>query len=114
MKKALITAITGQDGSYFAEFLLSEGYEVHGIIRRASTFNTSRIDHIYVDSHNPEHDFFSIMEIFPTLSKFLNLPLFLSKRRIYGMAIERRPMPPMAWPRKCFWYRPSLLPTGWF
>lgn len=49
MKRALITGITGQDGSYLAEFLLSKGYEVHGIIRRASTFNTSRIDHIYVD-----------------------------------------------------------------
>jgi len=51
MKKALVTGITGQDGSYLAEFLLSKGYEVHGIIRRASTFNTSRIDHIYVDPH---------------------------------------------------------------
>jgi len=51
MKKALITGITGQDGSYLAEYLLSLGYEVHGIIRRASTFNTSRIDHIYVDPH---------------------------------------------------------------
>ena len=51
IKKALITGITGQDGSYLAEFLLSLGYEVHGIIRRASTFNTSRIDHIYVDPH---------------------------------------------------------------
>lgn len=53
MKKALITGITGQDGSYLAEFLLSKCYEVHGIIRRASTFNTSRIDHIYVDPHDP-------------------------------------------------------------
>lgn len=51
MKKALITGITGQDGSYLAEFLLSKDYEVHGIIRRASTFNTSRIDHIFVDPH---------------------------------------------------------------
>ena len=51
MKKALITGITGQDGSYLAEFLLSKGYEVHGIIRRASTFNTERIDHIYRDVH---------------------------------------------------------------
>jgi GDPmannose 4,6-dehydratase len=50
-KKALITGITGQDGSYLAEFLLSKEYEVHGIIRRASTFNTSRIDHIYADPH---------------------------------------------------------------
>jgi GDPmannose 4,6-dehydratase len=53
MKKALITGITGQDGSYLAEFLLSKGYEVHGMIRRASTFNTQRIDHIYKDPHNP-------------------------------------------------------------
>jgi GDPmannose 4,6-dehydratase len=53
MKTALITGITGQDGSYLAEFLLSKGYEVHGIIRRSSTFNTSRIDHIYVDPHDP-------------------------------------------------------------
>lgn len=51
MKKALITGITGQDGSYLAEFLLSKGYEVHGIIRRSSTFNTHRIDHIYHDTH---------------------------------------------------------------
>jgi len=54
MKKALITGITGQDGSYLAEFLLSKGYEVHGLIRRASTFNTQRIDHIYIDPHMPE------------------------------------------------------------
>lgn len=53
MKRALITGITGQDGSYLAEFLLSKGYEVHGLIRRASTFNTQRIDHIYVDPHTP-------------------------------------------------------------
>jgi GDPmannose 4,6-dehydratase len=53
MKKALVTGITGQDGSYLAELLLSKGYEVHGIIRRSSTFNTSRIDHIYVDPHEP-------------------------------------------------------------
>jgi GDPmannose 4,6-dehydratase len=51
MKKALITGITGQDGSYLADFLLEKGYEVHGIIRRASTFNTSRIDHLYTDLH---------------------------------------------------------------
>ncbi|MFZ4598197.1 MAG: GDP-mannose 4,6-dehydratase [Terrimicrobiaceae bacterium] len=51
MKKALITGITGQDGSYLADFLLEKGYEVHGIIRRASTFNTSRIDHLYQDPH---------------------------------------------------------------
>lgn len=54
MKKALITGITGQDGSYLAEFLLAKGYEVHGIKRRASLFNTQRIDHIYEDPHNPD------------------------------------------------------------
>lgn len=54
MKKALITGITGQDGSYLAEFLLKKGYEIHGLIRRASTFNTDRIDHLYKDFHDPE------------------------------------------------------------
>ncbi|WP_047866011.1 GDP-mannose 4,6-dehydratase [Rubrobacter aplysinae] len=53
-KKALITGITGQDGSYLTELLLSKGYEVHGIIRRASVFNTDRIDHLYRDPHDPE------------------------------------------------------------
>jgi len=53
-KRALITGITGQDGSYLAEFLLEKGYEVHGIKRRASLFNTGRIDHIYQDPHNPD------------------------------------------------------------
>lgn len=51
MKKAIITGITGQDGSYLSEFLLKKGYEVHGIVRRASSFNTERIDHLYRDSH---------------------------------------------------------------
>ncbi|MCX5843388.1 MAG: GDP-mannose 4,6-dehydratase [Deltaproteobacteria bacterium] len=54
MKKAFITGITGQDGSYLAELLLCKGYEVHGLIRRASTFNTDRIDHLYRDSHDPD------------------------------------------------------------
>jgi len=54
MPKALITGITGQDGSYLAELLLSKGYEIHGLIRRSSTFNTNRVDHIYRDPHNGE------------------------------------------------------------
>ncbi len=57
IKKALITGITGQDGSYLAELLLSKGYEVHGIMRRASTFNTARIDHIYQDRHQGDYRF---------------------------------------------------------
>jgi len=51
MKRALITGVTGQDGSYLAESLLEKGYEVHGVIRRSSTFNTSRIEHLYKDPH---------------------------------------------------------------
>ena len=57
-KRALITGITGQDGSYLAELLLAKGYEVHGLIRRASTFNTARIDHLYVDPHSPDAKLF--------------------------------------------------------
>ena len=53
MKKALITGITGQDGSYLAEILLGKVYEVHGIIHKSSSFNTQRIDHLYSDSHQP-------------------------------------------------------------
>ena len=58
MKKALITGITGQDGSYLAEFLLEKGYEVHGIKRRSSSFNTQRVDHIYKDLHDDSNCFF--------------------------------------------------------
>jgi len=58
MKKALLSGITGQDGSYLVELLLSRGYEVHGIIRRSSTFNTGRIDHLYRDPHIPEAKLF--------------------------------------------------------
>jgi len=57
MKRALITGITGQDGSYLAELLLEKGYEVHGIIRRSSSFNTSRIDHLYKDPHETDNRF---------------------------------------------------------
>lgn len=57
MKKALITGVTGQDGSYLAELLLYEGYEVHGLIRRSSSFNTGRIDHIYQDPHDENYSF---------------------------------------------------------
>src|SRR4051795_12481078 len=58
MKRALITGVTGQDGSYLAELLLAKGYEVHGLIRRASTFNTARVDHLYTDPHNDDARFF--------------------------------------------------------
>ncbi len=66
MKKALVTGITGQDGSYLSELLLAKGYEVHGVIRRASTFNTRRIDHIYHDPHKAKESdrLFCIMVTF--------------------------------------------------
>ncbi|HTD41338.1 MAG TPA: GDP-mannose 4,6-dehydratase, partial [Mucilaginibacter sp.] len=57
MKTALITGITGQDGAYLAEFLLKKGYEVHGVKRRSSLFNTDRIDHLYHDPHEPNVKF---------------------------------------------------------
>ena len=63
MKKALITGITGQDGSYLAEFLLNKGYEVHGIKRRTSLINTDRIDHLYQDHMKLIENLFYIMVI---------------------------------------------------
>jgi len=58
MKKALITGVTGQDGAYLAEFLLNKGYEVHGLKRRSSLFNTGRIDHLFHDTHEKGNPFF--------------------------------------------------------
>ncbi len=58
MRRALITGIGGQDGSHLADLLLEKGYEVHGLIRRASSFNTHRIDHLYQDAHDPDLDRF--------------------------------------------------------
>ena len=63
MKKALITGVTGQDGSYLAEFLLGKGYEVHGIKRRASLFNTQRVDHIYQDHTSRTRNLYCTMVI---------------------------------------------------
>ena len=72
MKKALITGITGQDGSYLAEFLLEKGYEVHGIKRRASSFNTQRVDHIYQDPHVDNQRF-----VLPYLAPYPPPPILL-------------------------------------
>src|ERR1700704_3835302 len=58
-KRALITGLTGQDGSYLADLLLAKGYEVHGIIRRSSSFNTGRIEHLYRDPHEPDAHLFT-------------------------------------------------------
>jgi GDPmannose 4,6-dehydratase len=89
MKKALITGITGQDGSYLAELLLSKGYEVHGLIRRASTFNTYRLDQIYDDPHNGNGIPFQLHygDITDT-SSLTNLIYSLQPDEIYNMAAQ--------------------------
>ena len=88
MKKALITGITGQDGSYLAEFLLSKGYEVHGIIRRASTFNTHRIDHIYVDPHTKGARFFLHYGDLSDSSQLTNLIYNIRPDEIYHLGAQ--------------------------
>ena len=88
MKKALITGITGQDGSYLAELLLEKGYEVHGIVRRSSSFNTGRIDHIYDDPHTPGTRLFLH---YGDLNDASSLNLLLKKLRpdeIYNLAAQ--------------------------
>jgi GDPmannose 4,6-dehydratase len=88
MKRALITGITGQDGSYLAELLLSKGYEVHGLIRRASTFNTQRIDHIYVDPHEPEARFFLHYGDLSDSGQLTNLIYNIRPEEIYNLAAQ--------------------------
>ncbi|MDP3789606.1 MAG: GDP-mannose 4,6-dehydratase [Candidatus Omnitrophota bacterium] len=88
MKKALITGITGQDGSYLAEFLLSKGYEVHGIIRRASTFNTERINHIYTDSHDPKARLFLHFGDLSDAEQINNLIYNISPDEIYHLGAQ--------------------------
>ncbi|KKP32382.1 MAG: GDP-mannose 4,6-dehydratase [Candidatus Staskawiczbacteria bacterium RIFOXYB2_FULL_32_9] len=88
-KKALITGVTGQDGSYLAEFLLSKGYEVHGIVRRASTFNTSRIDHIIVDEqHTPGAKFFFHYGDMTDSTALIGLIQKIKPDEIYNLAAQ--------------------------
>ena len=87
-RKALITGITGQDGSYLAEFLLSKGYEVHGLIRRASTFNTQRIDHIYVDPHEPEARIYLHYGDLTDAGQLTNLVYNIQPDEIYHLAAQ--------------------------
>lgn len=87
-KRALITGITGQDGSYLAELLLSKGYEVHGIIRRASTFNTSRIDHIYQDPNRPDARLFLHHGDLASTEWILNLIYNLVPDELYHLAAQ--------------------------
>lgn len=88
MKKALITGITGQDGSYLAELLLSKGYEVHGIIRRASTFNTSRIDHLYRDESIYNKRFFLHFGDLTDATALVKLLYSLKPDEIYNLGAQ--------------------------
>lgn len=87
-KRALITGITGQDGSYLAELLLSKGYEVHGVIRRASTFNTSRIDHLYNDPHNEGTKLFLHYGDLSDGSRLVTLLNEVQPHEVYNLAAQ--------------------------
>ena len=92
MKTALITGITGQDGSYLAELLLEKGYEVHGLIRRASTFNTSRIDHIFQDPHEPETRLHLHYGDITDAAGMTNLVREIAPNEIYNLAAQSHVM----------------------
>ena len=88
MKKAFITGITGQDGSYLAEILLSKGYEVHGLIRRASTFNTHRVDHLYRDPHLPDTRLFLHYGDLSDSSLLTNIVYSIKPEEIYHLGAQ--------------------------
>jgi GDPmannose 4,6-dehydratase len=87
-KKALVTGITGQDGSYLAELLLSKGYEVHGLIRRSSTFNTDRIDHLYIDPHDPKARLYLQYGDITDSGQITNLIYNIQPDEIYHLAAQ--------------------------
>ncbi|MCP2638104.1 GDP-mannose 4,6-dehydratase [Microbacterium sp. HD4P20] len=87
-KRALITGITGQDGSYLAELLLAKGYEVHGLIRRASTFNTHRIDHLYVDPHDPSAKLFLHYGDLSDGARLVTLMAEINPDEVYNLAAQ--------------------------
>src|SRR3954453_3741944 len=88
MKRALITGITGQDGSYLAELLLEKGYKVHGLIRRASAFNTSRIDHLYQDPHDEAARLFLHYGDLTDGSRLVTLLLKIHPEEVYNLAAQ--------------------------
>jgi GDPmannose 4,6-dehydratase len=92
LQRALITGITGQDGSYLAELLLSKGYEVHGVIRRASTFNTGRIDHIYVDPHLPNVRMFLHYGDLSTGGRLIDLIYSIRPDEVYHLGAQSHVM----------------------
>jgi len=87
-KSALITGITGQDGSYLAELLLSKGYEVHGVIRRSSSFNTERLDHIYQDPHVPDRNLFLHYGDLSDASNLTNLLRDIRPDEVYNLGAQ--------------------------
>ncbi len=87
-KRAIITGITGQDGSYLAELLLGKGYEVHGLIRRASTFNTGRIDHIYEDPHTPHPQLFLHYSDLADGSRLVTLLNEIQPHEVYNLGAQ--------------------------
>ena len=88
VKRAIITGITGQDGSYLAELLLSKGYEVHGLIRRSSTFNTDRIDHIYQDRHDDNPNLFLHYADLADGSRLVTLLNEIQPHEVYNLAAQ--------------------------
>ncbi len=88
MKRAFITGITGQDGSYLTEFLLGKGYEVHGLIRRASTFNTDRIDHLYKDIHDPDNHLYLHFGDLSTSGQLTDLLHSIQPEEIYNLGAQ--------------------------
>src|SRR6056297_1736289 len=88
MKKALITGVTGQDGAYLAEFLLGKGYEVHGIKRRASSFNSARIDHLYKDPHEQDIHFFMHYGDLTDSTNLIRILQEIKPNEIYNLAAQ--------------------------
>jgi GDPmannose 4,6-dehydratase len=88
MKTAFITGITGQDGSYLAEFLLQQGYEVHGLIRRSSSFNTARINHLYKDRHESDVRLFLHYGDLTDGSRLFTLLSEIRPDEIYNLAAQ--------------------------
>jgi len=88
LKKALITGVTGQDGAYLAEFLLNKGYEVHGVKRRSSLFNTARIDHIYEDPHIPSPHFFLHYGDMTDSTSLIHIVQKVQPDEIYNLAAQ--------------------------
>src|SRR3989338_10791212 len=87
-KRALLSGITGQDGAYLADFLLKKGYEVHGIKRRCSLFNTQRVDHLYTDLHNPDTRFFLHFGDLTDSTNILRIIQDVQPDEIYNLAAQ--------------------------